>query len=138
VTTVGNCLTDFQFHTGRITVTGKNGSVTGRIDAPGGSAEFRLRDGAAPALAEASPFPNLEEAEAFLKYKPFGLSVAPDGRVKVVRVIRDEAAWRSRLVAVEKARWEFFNGIPVDFEICSEVEPIDYEWCSDESLPAAS
>ena len=137
VTTLGNCLTDFQFHTGRIAVAGRNGSVAGRIDAPGGSAEFCLRRGTAPALAEGSPFPNLEQAEAFLKYKPFGLSVAPDGRVKVVRVIRDETAWRSRLVAVENARWEFFNGIPVGFEICSEVEPIDYQWCSDEPLPAA-
>jgi uncharacterized protein YqjF (DUF2071 family) len=133
VTVLGNCLSDFHFHAGRIAITENGETVHGRIDVPGGNAEFRMHDRTPASLTRGSPFPNLDQAATFLKYKPFGLSVTPDGGLNVVRVIRDEEAWRSRLMTVEKARWEFFDGLPMDFEICFSVEPIDYQWCRGES-----
>ena len=75
-----------------------------------------------------SPFASVSEAAAFLKYKPFALSPVGDDGVNIVRVMRDEARWRSSIVTVEESDWQFFAGRDVASEVCYAVEPIDYEW----------
>jgi len=97
------------------------------IDAPGACAEASLRR-RLPERPRTSVFDSIEEAAAFLKYKPRGFSVAKDGRVNVVRIVRDEAAWRARPVEVVSQRWAFFDGRKVAPELCTEVDPIAYRW----------
>lgn len=79
-------------------------------------------------MAAGSPFGSLDEAAAALKYKPSGLSVGRDGGVNVVRITRDEAAWRARLVTVEAAHWAFLDRYETYPELCYDVAPIDYRW----------
>ncbi len=47
---------------------------------------------------------------------------------QVVRVRREEAAWRSRVVAVREAHWGFPEGCEAALGLCYEVEPIEYRW----------
>ena len=46
----------------------------------------------------------------------------------MVAIQRDEAAWKSRLVDVVSAEWQFFEGKTVRPEICCEVAPIACQW----------
>lgn len=124
----GNSLTDFHFHTAAIRVVETENAVTGNINSPTAPADFRIDRNEAPTLAAGSPFSTLESAADFLKYKPYGLSVENEDTVQVVRVRREEAAWRSRVVAVREAHWRFLEGCEAVLELCYEVEPIDYRW----------
>jgi hypothetical protein len=124
----GNRLTDFNFHTADVRVVETENSVNGDIDSPTAPAHFLINRDEAPTLAAGSPFSTLESAAAFLKYKPYGLSVENEDTLQVVRVRREEAAWRSRVVVVREAQWRFLDGCEAEFELCYEVEPIDYRW----------
>jgi hypothetical protein len=124
----GNALTDFNFHTAGVEVVEQDALVGITVrspDAPGRASLDRSKPAALPAH---SVFSSLEEAAAFLKYKPFGISVDPAGNANIVAIKRDEAAWKSRLVPVVSAEWRFFEGKTVRPEICYEVEPINYQW----------
>jgi hypothetical protein len=99
----GNVLTDFNFHTARLRVSERAGVQYLRIDSDEAAARTAVQMAAPAGLPEVSPFGSLDEAAGALKYKPNGLSVGRDGAVNVVRISRDEAAWRARLVMVEAA-----------------------------------
>jgi hypothetical protein len=124
----GNLLTDFNFHLADVRVSTTFDEVVGAIESQDAAARFRIDRHAAPALADGSPFATLQEAAGALKYKPFGLSPSGSDAVNIVRVVRKEAAWRSRVAAVSEADWQFFTGREVALELCYEVEPIDYIW----------
>ena len=132
---MGNVVTDFNFHKAAIGVQEDREWLRISIDAPGALADATLRRGTAR-LPKHSVFPSIEEASAFLKYKPRGFSIAKDGRVNVVRIVRDEAAWRSRPVEIVSQRWAFFDGRQVAPEICTEVDPIAYRWNRGELVDA--
>jgi hypothetical protein len=124
----GNILTDFNFHSARVCVSEESQSTEIKITAPGGDAYARINSTNTPKLSVSSAFNSLEEASQFLKYKPNGISISSRNQASVVRIVRDEEAWRSRLVDVAEARWSFFDDKKVDLEICYEVEPISYQW----------
>jgi hypothetical protein len=128
VALAGNLITDFRFHRAGIRIEEKGSAVRGRIRAKGGEAIFRLNRQAPTGLSASSPFTSLAEAAEWLKYKPCGLSPAGGESVNAVRVIRKETAWRSRLVTVQEARWEFLALQETELELCYEVEPIHYQW----------
>lgn len=128
VALAGNAVTDFHFHRASVAVSAGPAGVAGQIRARGGNADFELGNQAPSRLTAGSPFATLDEAAEWLKYKPFGISPSGSNDINVVRVVREEAAWRSRLVTVEKARWEFLETHETAFEICYEVAPIDYQW----------
>ena len=134
VAAMGNVLTDFRFRTAQIEVSEAGASVEGRIVAPGADAHFRIDRTATPSLAEGSPFADLTEAASFLKYKPRAFSPHAADAVNAVQVVRDESAWRSRIVAVPRQEWGFFSGRDATPELCTEVEPIDYQWNRGEIL----
>jgi hypothetical protein len=128
MTMMGNALTDFRFHTAGVEVTETDALVQITIRSPDAPARATV-DRAKPAeLPPHSSFSSLEEAAAYLKYKPFGISLDAAGNANVAAIRRDEAAWKSRLVDVISAEWQFFEGKTVRPEICYEVEPIDYQW----------
>src|SRR6185436_4542079 len=87
---MGNVMTDFNFHKAAIDVREDADRLRLTIDAPGACAEASLRR-RLPERPRTALFGSIEEAAAFLKYKPRGFSVAKDGRVNVVRIVRDEA-----------------------------------------------
>lgn len=128
VSIAGNLLTRFRFHTAEVSMHVGGDTVNGSIAAPGANARFQLRDRPPAGLAPGSPFASLEEAAAFLKYKPCALAPAGPEMAELVRVRRREEAWRHRLVTVEESAWEFLDEHEVAPEICYAVEPIDYEW----------
>lgn len=137
VAAAGNLLTRFRFHTANVSVQIEEKSVDGKIAVPGASAHFRLRDQPPPGLTPGSPFASLEGAAEFLKYKPCALAPAGPKRVEIVRVRRNESAWRYRVVTIKESAWEFFTGHDVAPEICYAIEPIDYEWARGELRRAA-
>lgn len=142
----GNLLTDFRFHPAAVRITEdpaprpldinrsaapavcQTSLLRIAIDSPDAPAQMTLDRIQSPELPPHSAFSSLEEAAAFLKYKPFGISLTRRGQANVVAIRRDEAAWRSRLVQVVSADWRFFEGNTVRPEICYEVAPIDYQW----------
>jgi hypothetical protein len=124
----GNLLTDFHFQRARIRILETDAAVCGTIESAEAPARFRIDRRLAPELTAGSPFSTLEEAAAFLKYKPYGLAVESEDTLQVVRVRREEAAWRSRLVTVPEAEWRFLADQDATLELCCEVEPIDYRW----------
>lgn len=128
VALAGNVVTDFRFHHATVAISEEPSGITGKIRTRGGNADFQLGGEPPSSLSPGSPFPSLDSAAEWLKYKPFALSPCGDGAINVVQVARDEAAWRSRLLAVEKARWEFLEPYETALELCYEVEPIDYQW----------
>ena len=128
VALAGDVVTDFHFHRATVAISEAPSCVTGIIRAHGGDADFQLGSETPSSLNSGSPFSSLGSAAEWLKYKPFGLSPCGDTAINVVRVARDEAAWRSRLVTVEKARWQFLEPYETALELCYEVEPIDYQW----------
>jgi hypothetical protein len=125
---MGNLLTDYNFHPASIEVSEHTPLVRIAVRSPDCPAEVALDRAKPPQLPAHSLFSSLAEAAAFLKYKPFGISITPSGRANVVTIRRDEAVWKSRLVHVVSAGWRFFEGKTVRPEICYEVAPIAYQW----------
>lgn len=125
---MGNLLTDYHFHPAVIAVSEQAPLLHITIQSPDCPALATLDRLRPPQLPAHSLFSSLEEAAAYLKYKPIGISLNTAGRANVVAIRRDEAAWKSRLVHVISADWRFFEGKSVRPEICYEVAPIDYQW----------
>ncbi|HEX5323450.1 MAG TPA: DUF2071 domain-containing protein [Capsulimonadaceae bacterium] len=128
MTFAGNILTDYHFHTAPISARRDGEGLQIDIASPDAPANATLCLSGRATLPPYSAFASLEEAAAFLKYKPFGLSVLPGGEVSVVKIVRDETAWRGRLVQVQSERWAFLADKSVRPEICYEVSPIAYQW----------
>jgi hypothetical protein len=125
----GNVMTDFNFHIAPVHVDGVAGSRTRiEIASPDSPATAIVRTESPLSLPPHSAFDHLEQAARFLKYKPFGISVDRHETGNIVRIVRDEHAWRARLVEVETAQWSFFADKNVRPEICYEVDPIEYQW----------
>ncbi len=125
----GNLVTDYRFHTATVHVQDAPDGVDLVVDSPDAPAHARLSRTGSPSLLLDSPFSSLEEVADRLKYKPFGISFDVErGEANVVRIVRDERAWRSRLVRVLAADWAFFAGRDAHLELCYEVAPIDYQW----------
>lgn len=127
ITCTGNIMTDFNFHRASIEVEDR-GEAGIEIHSKQASARVELANETPSILETGSPFPDLAFADRFLKYKPAALSVLPDGKVRVLKVVRDENKWRNRLVRVKRAEWDFLKNREAVLEICQEVEPIDYQW----------
>jgi hypothetical protein len=124
----GNVLTDFNFHVASVSLSDYETTTNLRIHAEGGIASAVIRKDGQATLSSASPFGSLSEAQQFLKYKPSGISIMPNGSANVVRISRNEDAWKSKLVEMDQAQWSFFAGKNVEFEICYDVQPITYQW----------
>jgi hypothetical protein len=124
----GNLVTDFHFHRADIIIRDTEPEVTLEVTAPGASGRAVLRRDLPPLLPPGSPFPDPEVAADALKYHPCGLAPGGAGRVAALRIGRDEAAWRHRVLHVREAAWEFFGRHPAQLELCCEVDPIDYLW----------
>jgi hypothetical protein len=127
ITTFGNLLTDFRLHKSAIDIVesqSRRALVIRSEDQPGVA---RLDLDKPARLQPNSPFASLKDAEAFLKYKPAALSVH-DGNVDILRIQRDEAAWKARLVHVDEQDFEFCKPFDANFEICYQMEPIRYVW----------
>jgi hypothetical protein len=128
IAAAGNRLTDFRFHRASIQVNEGRSTVTIQIESPDAAAYASLRPEVPPQRAPHSAFSSLDQAAAFLKYKPAGISLTEDGAANVVHITRSEATWQSKLVQVETATWEFLKDKPAKPEICFQVEPISYQW----------
>ena len=137
VARAGNVLTDFHFRVGEIRVSESGSRIWGDIRVAGANANFELDRQATPALSPGSPFASLQDAEAALKYPPAGIATAGPNHLNVVRITRDEKAWRSRAIAAPRLDWQFFADEPVTPELCFEVDPIDYQWNRGELLEVA-
>lgn len=133
--TAGNLLTSFQFHRADVSVERLPEEAHISVAAQGADVEASVCATLQKRLMPGSSFASLKTAAEFLKYKPAAFSV-DEGRVSILRITRDEAAWKSKLVQVRQARFEFieerFPGS--EFELCYEVEPIDYVWNRAEAL----
>jgi len=123
----GNLLTDFQFNLAAIEIEESRSRLAIHIASETAPGLARLDRDIKPDLSEGSPFAELAAAEAFLKYKPAGISVKQQ-EVNVLRITRDEAAWRARPVHVIEAEFEFLKPLNASFELCSELEPVHYRW----------
>lgn len=124
----GNLLTDYRFHTAGVRVDDRGRTVEMRVEAPEAAAHATISRAATPELPPGSAFGSLDEAAAWLKYRPFGISVDTRVSASVVRIRRREDLWRSRVVGVVAQEWAFFRGREVSPELCFEVEPIEYAW----------
>jgi hypothetical protein len=124
----GNLLTDFNFHVAGISSTDSLTETKVQIeskDMPG----YAVMSKAEPAFLQAgSSFETLQEAGEFLKYKANGISIDGDGLANIVHIIRDESKWQYQLVNVVKQDWSYFNDKEANFEVCYQLQPIDYVW----------
>lgn len=125
---LGNLLTDYHFHHAAIHVREGTSTRTIQVDSPAASAYVALRPEVPVELAEYSVFDSLDEASSFLKYKPAGISLRPDGAANIVHISRDEVNWQSVPVHVETAQWDFFAQQRARLELCFQVDPIKYRW----------
>jgi Uncharacterized conserved protein (COG2071) len=128
MTGMGNLLTDYRFHTAGIRIVEEAPQLHIAVHSPDAPARITLDRATPPRLPDDSAFASLEEAAAFLKYQPFGISQDRRGRANIVAIERDESAWQSRLIHVSAAEWAFLAGKRLRPEICYEVAPIDYQW----------
>lgn len=128
ISMVGNLLTDFNFHTAKVSVHENDQSINISIASQGSNDQAIINKVEQPLLLADSVFNSLDEASQFLKYKPNGISIQRDGLANITHIVRDEQAWQSKLVYVERAQWAYFKDKNVSFEICYEVEPIAYQW----------
>jgi Uncharacterized conserved protein (COG2071) len=135
----GNLLTDFRFHDATIDVAEESNSVTGVVETGDAHARFEIDRVTAPSISHDSPFASVEEAERFLKYPPCAIAPVDGTEMAVLlRVRRNEACWRSRVAHLRRADWPILRGRNASPEICSEVEPIDYEWRRGENVRVLS
>ncbi|HEY0075141.1 MAG TPA: DUF2071 domain-containing protein, partial [Abditibacteriaceae bacterium] len=137
IATSGNLMTDFNFHTAAVAVQEHNDTISIQVKSPDMPAQAKLQPQVPPQLPAYSAFTSLEEAAAFLKYKPRGISVDEEGNANIVQIVRQEEAWQSSLVSVENAEWSFFNDKNVRPEICYQVNPISYQWNRGQIVPGA-
>ncbi|HEX8311890.1 MAG TPA: DUF2071 domain-containing protein, partial [Chthoniobacteraceae bacterium] len=128
VAAVGNLLTDFHFHAAQIRVDEQQDRMRCEVKARGANASFELSRTPPVELVSDSPFASVEEAAAILKYTPVALSPHGPGAVNVVRVARDEQAWRTRLLSIEAAESDFLASFGPVPELAFEVDPLDYRW----------
>lgn len=128
MTTAGNLLTDFNFHTAPIRARETDASVDIDIESVDAPARVTVCRNSPATLAPDTVFDHLDQAARFLKYKPYGISLDRSGGGNIVRIVRDEHAWRARLVQARSAEWKFLADKNVRPEICYEVEPIQYQW----------
>jgi hypothetical protein len=130
-------MTDYNFSAARVEVTESEAAAEIRITSPDAPAHVVLDRRAVPSLPADSAFASIDEASAFLKYKPHGLSVTRDRRVNVVRIVRDESAWSSLPRVALHQEWGFFKDRDVQPEMAFEVMPIEYQWMRGELVSAA-
>ncbi len=123
---MGNLLTDFNFHTAKIDVQQDQSQTHLTIQSPDTAAtvDWTAND---PMLPTYSAFVSLSEAASWLKYKPFGISVNAHGDANIVKIVRNETAWKNRLIHVTSAHWQFFIDKEVKPKIGYQVEPIEYQ-----------
>lgn len=134
IASTGNLLTAFEFHRSPIVIEESDIGVRLDVrasDAPGHAVIDRQTP---PSRHPVSAFESLEQAATFLKYEPAGISVQRDGKINVVRIVRREEEWRSRLVHVAEQNWSLLPPEAVP-EVCYELEPIDYQWNRAELFP---
>jgi len=124
---LGNLMTDFRFHKCQLITGNSPGHIELKVISSEAPAEVGIDLDRQPELADGSPFTTLDEAQAFLKYKPAGI-VVNGGEVDVLRITRDESAWKSRLVHVDRAKFGFLGSFDATLEVCYQVEPIHYRW----------
>jgi hypothetical protein len=127
IAAAGNLLTDFRLSVAPILVHETASESAIEVQSPDAPGRATIDRHSPVRLSQGSPFESVEHAETFLKYKPAGIAVGA-GMANVVRIVRDEAAWRSRLVHVSHADWVFLADKDAQPEICYEVEPIEYQW----------
>ena len=124
----GDLLTDFHFNPARVQVLEQESAVRCAVAALGEKSRYHLLRDATVQLAYGSPFASLEEAAAFLKYTPIALSPHGSGAVNILRVERDEQAWRTRLLGIEASESQLLQSTGAVAELAFEVEPLDYHW----------
>ena len=143
----GNLFTEFRFHWGTIELGVDSNTVRLRVrggDDAQGDADLHAacgqRAGFRTRLDPGSPFSSVEEAAAFLKYRPLGLSPPGGGRrIRLAEVFRDGAGWRETSVDVTIARWGFFDDLgqkEICLETATRVTPINYRWRLGKSVAA--
>jgi hypothetical protein len=137
IAVAGNLMTDFNFHTAPVVVYEDRDAIAIDVKSPDMPAQAILRPQVPAQLPSHSAFSSLDEATAFLKYKPRGISVESSGTANIVQIVRQEEAWLSKLVSVENAQWSFFRGKNVRPEICYQVNPIRYQWNRGRIVPGA-
>lgn len=128
ISLAGSLVTDFNFHTAPVLIEQEEQTVNINVQSKDAPARAKLRLDVTPQLAPYSAFDSPGEASAFLKYKPFGISVDATGQANIVKIVRREKEWKSRLVTVESEHWSFFDEKTVRPEICYQVQPIKYQW----------
>jgi uncharacterized protein YqjF (DUF2071 family) len=132
---MGNVFTDFRFWTSRVQVEASSEGLDLRIDRTHGApadARLSIRRAQRDGLVAGSCFASIAERDAKLRYMPFGLSVASDGRrLCVAEVHRDESAWREEPVEVVTSDWPYARHLGFDaprLERAIRVATIDYRW----------
>jgi len=123
----GNLLTDFQFHKCQVEIEESQSRMALTVLSEDAPARATLDSAVEPQLSTGSPFTDLAEAKQFLKYKPAGISVGRSD-VSVIRIVRDESAWKSALVHVDEAHFKFLDPFDATLEVCYTVDPICYRW----------
>src|SRR5712692_1679656 len=94
ISAAGSVLTDYNFHTAAIRMTEREQTCELVVGSPHAPARATVHKTEPPQLPAHSAFESLDQAAAFLKYKPAGMSVSGPGRVNMVRIVREEAAWK--------------------------------------------
>ena len=125
---VGNLMTDLKFNKSAISVPEVGERAMIRI---GGAkpAEIELDPMLRPELSWKSPFDSVSEAAAFLQYKPMALSPDGLGGIRAMRIKRNESDWKAKVRGVCYSNWEYLpREVNSGFEICYEVDPIEYDW----------
>ena len=134
---LGNRLTDFNFCPAEIELKHDDNHASFRVTAtPHGEMDAELAVTHMPAaLLAGSCFPTVEDARAFCRYSPRGLSVEDDSRarwLKIAQVRRDGRSWCETPVAIERARWGYLETLGqaelIQPEWAVRVMPVEYRW----------
>jgi len=124
----GNLLTNFNLHLASIDIKEQPSNLEIQINSAQTPAKIVLQPNIDAKLPSHSVFPSLEFAGNFLKYKPNGMAINPDGSANIIHIKRDEEKWRYQLIEVKSSEWAFFKGKNIKPEVCYQVEPIYYQW----------
>lgn len=135
VSWAGNLSSDFRFHVGDISIIRDGADVMSAGSsfsyAPGDAFMLRGRCKESPPVPQSGLFSDPEEALQFFKYRPLGLAVGRNGKLKLAEVLRDDAAWGEHQYQVHESRWQLLDSLGITdtrLELASWVEPIDYRW----------